>query len=394
MADKDVSISGGVTIDSGQNTSVGGDLVGRDRVSQDVNINGADNVTTIHALQGNLIVNYLGANSEQPIQISKPSEKLSTLLPNIDLTEYCFTFPENLLTPAVPLDSKVREIRDKFSASNPCIILQGPSGSGKTVHLAQFAKSFPSNSFCYFITDNIWNKQPLTFLSNLCHQMKVLLGRNNEPDTINADVDQLRNIFANLSQKVIEIARREKTAFYFVIDGLDLACQGTPGERIIDLFPLPTSPKGLYLLGSMRSPTSSQIRFSHLIEKPHQFSKIETEKYLEDLTLDPDEVSHIQNTIEGMPGYLAILRKLYKEKNIPITQILEASTSEIESLLEIQWNASGAESTLTHKRILALIAYSLSPLRFCRSIIFRFCVRVSAARSYSSNVARHGAASS
>lgn len=280
-----------------------------------------------------------------------------------NLIDYSFTFPGDTFGPEIPLDSKIREITGKFSAFNQCIIVQGPRSSGKTVHLAQFVKSQLNNAFSYFITDNIWNKRPTAFLSSLCTQMEVRLGRAISVDPAGSDLERLRSIFENLTQKIAEIARKEKTPFYFVIDGLDLACQGAPGERIIDLFPLPTSAKGLYFLGSMRSPTPSQIMFPYSAEAPHSFSRVETEKYLEDLNIPSDTVTHVQTVLEGVPGYLAILRKLYKEKRIPLQQILDTA-SEIESLLEIQWKASGVESNPTWKKIVAIVAFSLSPLEF------------------------------
>ena len=77
--------------------------------------------------------------------------------------------------------------------------------------------------------------------------------------------------------------------------------------------------------------------------------------------MSSEDVTRVQNVLEGMPGYLAILRTLYKEKDVPLRQILDASSG-IESLLEIQWNASAVESNPLWKRIMAIVAYSSSPL--------------------------------
>jgi hypothetical protein len=60
----------------------------------------------------------------------------------------------------------------------------------------------PRNCFSYFVTENIWNKRPTEFLSSLCRQMKAALGRSDEADNIDIELERLKNIFANLAHQV------------------------------------------------------------------------------------------------------------------------------------------------------------------------------------------------
>ena len=151
-----------------------------------------------------------------------------------DLSQKSSTFPELALDPLIPLDSKIGEIKRKFSPQNQIIILEGSSGSGKTVHLAEFVKANPYTSFSYFITDNYWHRRQTSFLSSLCQQMSVAVGNKAENalsiDNLSLDAERLKFIFETLVNKVIEVAKKTNTIFYFVIDGLERAFEGKPAN--------------------------------------------------------------------------------------------------------------------------------------------------------------------
>ncbi|MBK7450763.1 MAG: hypothetical protein IPJ47_15650 [Anaerolineales bacterium] len=119
-----------------------------------------------------------------------------------DLSQKSSTFPELALNPLIPLDSKIGEIKRKFSPQNQIIILEGSSGSGKTVHLAEFVKANPYTSFSYFITDNYWHRRQTSFLSSLCQQMSVTVGNKAENalsiDNLSLDAERLKFIFETL----------------------------------------------------------------------------------------------------------------------------------------------------------------------------------------------------
>jgi hypothetical protein len=165
----------------------------------------------------------------------------------INLIDESSTFPDLSFNPLIPLDSKIGELQRKFSPQNPIIILKGSSGSGKTVHLAEFVKANPQTSFSYFITDNYWCRRQTSFLSSLCQQMRTVIGNKPENalsiDDPTLDCERLKIIFETLVEKVIAIAKKAGSTFYFVVDGLESALEGKPGERISDLLPLQTKPR-------------------------------------------------------------------------------------------------------------------------------------------------------
>jgi hypothetical protein len=281
-------------------------------------------------------------------------QRESDQMTNINLIDLSTTFPEPP-SDEIPVDSTVTAFQRRFGPGNERIIVVGPSGSGKTVHLSQFVRQFPDRCFSYFLTDDVWTSSPGGLLFGLCTQMNASLG--NEALQAIEDVNRLRTLFNSLSQKVVELARRQKTSYYFVIDGLEFARQGPSGDRIADLLPLPSNSKGLYFLGSVRSESLDWLTFTYRSEEPHLFSLLEIQTFLSDLNFTTDELRQIQNVSAGMPGYLAAVR-LLSQRKVPLNRILEAP-SEIEGVLGIQWAVANVEGNSAKELLLASLAYSL-----------------------------------
>lgn len=270
------------------------------------------------------------------------------------LIELSTTFPEPS-SREIPVDSTVTAMQRRFGTETERILLVGPSGSGKTVHLSQFVRQFPDRCFSYFLTDDLWTSSSGGLLFGLCTQMNAALG--NQPLQAIEDVNRLRTLFSSLSQGIIGLARRQRTSYYLVIDGLDFARQGPPGDRVADLLPLPSNSRGLYFLGSCRPESLEWLTFQYRTEEPHLFSLLETQEFLRDLDYSLDEQKRIHHLSAGMPGYLAAVRSL-AQRNVPLDRILEAP-QEIEGLLGVQWNVAHVEGNSAKEHLLALVAYSL-----------------------------------
>jgi len=69
----------------------------------------------------------------------------------------------------------------------------------------------------------------------------------------------------------------------------------------------------------------------------------------------------IHTSSGGMPGYLTLIRKLVSEAQVPLTQIL-SEPGEVESLLQIQWRSSGVDNDDFNKKLMAFVAFSITPL--------------------------------
>ena len=275
-----------------------------------------------------------------------------------DLSTTSITFPDLPYRYEIPLDARLKEFEKRFNRDNQIIILNGLSGTGKTSHLAQFVTERCDSCFSYFLSNNYWTWRQLNFVISLSKQMSILLDIS-----INAnqflDAEKAKTYFYNLTTQVIDLAKKTNRKFYFVIDGLEWAFEGQLGERIIDIFPLPTHSKGLYLLGSINTKLLDQLSFEYCSEEPRAFSKLETKKYLEELNIEPDIIEQVHMYSDGVPGYISVISNLI-ESGVEVNRILD-SPSKIEALAKIQWMNSNVENSNAREAHGAL-AFSLIPL--------------------------------
>jgi hypothetical protein len=285
---------------------------------------------------------------------------------NINLILKSSTYPDNPPSPEILVDSKIRELKRKLSADNPRILLEGPIGSGKTVTLAQFVRNNSDCSISYFLSDNFWILRQSNFLTSLCSQMSALLGRDFfdkdlRGNEFEIDVERLKILFETLTQRIIELARKRKSNYYFVIDGLDWSFSGNQDERIIDLFPLPCHQRGLFFLGSIRNSSVLNHYVDYSKEEPHYFSSLEAANYLEMLEPTNEQIAKIQEISGGMPGYLHVMKKLVLNNKASLSQLIN-EPAEIDALMDYQWRDILGELDTNNKLILALMAFSIIPL--------------------------------
>ncbi|MDO9086015.1 MAG: hypothetical protein Q7U53_07410 [Anaerolineaceae bacterium] len=291
--------------------------------------------------------------------MSKDSKK-------VDLTEKSFTIPEMNFHPEILLDSKIREINNLFSPENSRLIIAGPKASGKTAHLYQFVQSNKDCCFSYFISDDFWNIRQSAFLTSLCNQMAEYLdidsfSTQDLSEILLIDIEKQKTIFEKFSQRIIEKVTKERKICYFVIDGLEKAFNGNPGERIIDLFPLPNLNRGLYFLGSINTNSLNAITFSYQKIDPHCFSYTETCKYLEELNLTDEKLKQIQEYSGGLPGYLSLTKTLLQSGQLSLELLLN-EPSKLEALFDVQWKNIIGSTNEDEKLIFAILAFSLTPL--------------------------------
>lgn len=274
----------------------------------------------------------------------------------LDLSQDRITLPE-LPKPHVPRDNLVKWLCDRFTKERKSILVQGPSGSGKTVLLSQFVYAFPDRCFSYFVGTDIYSSSSRWFLLEMCSQMNRNVGDSNQVVDDRLNQYELKEQFRTLYRRVAKKARRAKEPFYFVIDGLDQIPDGYGEESILDLLPK-DPPFGIYVLAS--SSHEPDVSFDELWQIP-LFSVAETEMYLQDLELEHETVKRIHDACEGMPGYLAQIRREI-QSGLPINEVLTDDLPKgIRNLHEREW----ARAKLEKENILnalAVLAYAELPL--------------------------------
>ncbi|NMC84593.1 MAG: hypothetical protein GYA58_04840 [Anaerolineaceae bacterium] len=277
-----------------------------------------------------------------------------------NITEVSFTFPIQKIDNEIVLDSKIRDIEGKFLEGNEKIILIAPSGSGKTVLLRQFCQMNSDNCISYFFTDNYWTKQPPTFLTSLLKQISCFLKTNEEVEE-QIDYEKQKRVFSTLIQRVFDNVKREKRKCFFVFDNLEAVLNDSTSHEFIDLINIPTSPSGIYLLGSIDEDKNKRVPFQYLKETPHYFSLVETEKYFKDTKLDDADIKTLQNWSSGVPGILYLAKDMVLTGSEAVSKIVSEKTK-IDSLIECQWNGFIKNLNEEQRSIFPILAYSLTPL--------------------------------
>ncbi len=272
-----------------------------------------------------------------------------------DLFQDSITLPE-LPDPHVARDNLVKWLCDRFTEERKSILVKGPNGAGKTVLLTQFVHTFPDRCFSFFVGTDIYSSSSRWFLLEMCSQMNQIVGDKKAVDD-RLNHYELKEQFQTLYRRVARKARRAKEAFYFVIDGLDQIPDSYGEESILDLLPK-DPPSGIYVLAS--SSHEPGISFDELWQIP-LFSVAETEMYLRDLELEHEMVKRIHNACEGMPGYLAQIRREI-QSGLPVNEVLTDDLPKgVRDLHEREW----ARTKLQKENILnalAVLAYAELPL--------------------------------
>jgi hypothetical protein len=193
----------------------------------------------------------------------------------------------------------------------------------------------------------------------MCYQLSVILETNSPPE--NMSLDDLKSLFSSLSFQLARQAKSNRVQYYFVVDGLEHGLEGPEGDRIIDLFPLQTSPRSPYLLFSCRSDQADELPEHvecHVIE-PVGFSRLETEAYLGELELSPGEIDRVHRKYRGVPGHLRIIKET-KLANPGLD--LESAPADLDRLINQQVKLVMETSSPSTIKTLEFLAASPAPL--------------------------------
>jgi len=267
-------------------------------------------------------------------------------------------FVEQILPPTpsdeIPRDALVRKIAADFKAECQQQMVVGGIQTGKTNLLAQFVRQYKGQCISYFITPSPLTQRQHTFLYTMCYQLSTILETSSPPESIG--LEDLRSLFSTLSFRLARRAKLKRIQYCFVVDSLEQGLEGPEGERIIDLFPLQTSPRSPYLLFSCRSAQVDKLSEHvkcHPIE-PTEFNRLETETYLSELRLSPEEIDKVQKKYHGVPGYLKIIKEA-KRANPDFD--LESAPVELDRLIGQQVKlVMGTSSPFTIKALEILAA--------------------------------------
>lgn len=281
---------------------------------------------------------------------------------NNSITKYNAYFPLSTER-EIPRDSFIRTIYDMFKPDKPIMIIDGAESSGKTVLLSQFAKYYEGRCITYFIQDNQWSSTLMSFLLEMCIQMKelpALSAKFNKEITSDYSVEQLKQLFYRMHRELVtHIISTGTGPYFFVIDGLDKLIENHPDDNIIRYLP-PTNTAGLYLLLSSNGIRSSFPK-SQVIPM-QSFSFGETLEYFGEL-LDKQRIKKIHDITNGMPGYLNEIYSKFEENNDEdnFNNLIENLPNTFNKFLERELEKIKIDDNLTTK-MLSMIVFSPKPM--------------------------------
>lgn len=273
-----------------------------------------------------------------------------------DLTLLSTTFPE-LQEPQVPRDNLIGLLRDRFSPDRKIIVVQGPVGSGKTTLLAQFGKAHPDVSFTFFTGTTLLTSDPRCFLLDMCEQMGHALGRATS-GIGRLSTDELRQLFLDFYRGVVQVARGQRRVYFFIVDGIEWIVSENREQSIVRL--LPTEP-GVNIRLLLSSHPGWKPNFIHDRWDIPFFSSRDTEAYLADTGLDSNAIRRIQERCQGMPGYLAAVRRLVAAGS-ELQLDYDSLPDELRGIFEVEWSRAGVRDEVTLQG-LGILAFAHEPLR-------------------------------
>ena len=263
------------------------------------------------------------------------------------------TFPR-LPSSLVNRDHILETIDLIFNGNNNIAVIEGDEGTGKTILLAQYALKHADFTISLFIRPTPSREyDPDTVRFDICNQLEwIISNRELDPQTV-VDDGYWRN-------KIIELKRRARFyRYYFIIDGLDDIPEKDTiiKEILLDLFSF--EQKGFYFVfsGDPKKLFSDNRRWrlDYKAQYLTSFSPEEAKKYFRDFISDDACIEEINKICKGIPGYLAIVKRLWSSET-SCQSLLENLPDKLPELFELEWKKAKINNEEIQK-LLAIMAF-------------------------------------
>lgn len=149
--------------------------------------------------------------------------------------DFCHTFP-TLRGHQIERENILHTIEREFDANKDVVFVKAAEGMGKTTLLAQFARRYSDKTLSIFVQPgNRLGYDPDFLLISLHNQARFLLSNRDIPNVEGFDDGAFQKTLFDLQKK----AKRERTAYTFVVDGVDSipANASVFRDRLLSVFP-------------------------------------------------------------------------------------------------------------------------------------------------------------
>lgn len=241
-----------------------------------------------------------------------------------------------------------------LSGDTPVVFLEGEEGDGASTTLAQFCQKYPEQTFALFIKPASRFAYSLGYLRQaLADQLQLYTyGIAQEEDIL--DEGKFQSLLLRAQRK------NRGRQLFVVVDGLH---QIPPEDKVAvaqifsDLLPVGVdqfrflitgqqSVLGAFLRGGVKSKPYQQLRF-----RPE-----ETRANLADAGLDPADCSTVHHLCRGIPGRIAVVRRLLIS-GVKLEAILESDPSKYLEFVKLEF-ATLPQMAEHDQLLVAAVAFS------------------------------------
>ncbi len=274
----------------------------------------------------------------------------------IDVTTTARGFPE----PAqnyVPRDNLLETIDQILASHTDVLILEGDEGIGKTLLLAELARRQPRDTLALFLrtASKVGYSQGYVRLM-LAEQLTQMLDISPAPAAADIDDRFLHTSYFALQKR----ARPSRSYTLIVLDGVLEIAKDERRDVLQTIWNmLPVGLKGFKIVLSGDEDLLGAAIRKGIRLKPYTiapFSLEETKLYCKDLGLVDREPTELHKVCRGVPGRLAIVRRLLKGGH-SLTEILQADPKNLPSFIATEWGE--CPNSENHRRLLAYVCFGL-----------------------------------
>lgn len=271
----------------------------------------------------------------------------------VNTTVVCRNFPEELHS-EIHREHLLDTVDKIFEGDTQLVIVEGLEGIGKTTLMAQYAKRHPDHSLSLFIKSSSRLAYAPEYLRTiLSEQLHWVLNKEALTSEI-LDESFLATQLGILQRRAI----KSRAIYYFIIDGLhELPKEDLRIQDIVlkDMLPLGLSGFRFLISGDSKQLSNNLRRVPSKTFPLSAFSLDETERYLHDLNLERDDLEDIYKMCGGVPGHLAIVKRML-QSGINLQTIMNEDPDNLPDFIAIEWQKLESDDDDLIK-LLAVIAY-------------------------------------
>lgn len=256
--------------------------------------------------------------------------------------------------PEIDREHVIRMLVSILEGSTRIVALEGAEGMGKTTLLRQFARRHASQTVALFVSAaSRFAYSPIQLRMELCERLAELV-KGDRSDYSEADEAEVQRLTYALARR----AASQRQVYYFLLDGIEEIpeTEDTSRSQILSLLPFGIEHFRFIISGPAEDLQLLRAAKRTLKAYPLGYlSEHECERFLGELSLTTSEAHEIYAATGGVPGRLAIVRRLLVTSSNR-TEVIARLSQALPELFELEWAAADPSDEL-QVLVLAILAH-------------------------------------